>query len=132
MKVLQLVSLTLPLHFAHCQAHYLISLAALHYDISLSELKANLQRHTASENCDEKVKSNDINSEIRSKRLLVVGRNQPKGQRIVLIIHQTDSHFTSQHPGNPYCMCTQHIHRLTHLHIEAISLLSHRCSILVA
>lgn len=59
MKVLVVVSLTLPLHFAHCQAHYLISLAAFHCDISLSELKANLERHTGSEICDGK-KSNQM------------------------------------------------------------------------
>lgn len=57
-KVLLLEPLSLPLHFAHCQAHYLISLATLHYDRILSELKANLRRHTALENCDEKKKPN--------------------------------------------------------------------------
>lgn len=59
-KVLLLEPLSLPLHFAHCQAHYFISLAALHYDRILSELKANLQKHAASENCDEKTPNQKI------------------------------------------------------------------------
>lgn len=59
-KVLLLEPLSLPLHFAHCQAHYLISLATLHYDRILTELKANLQWHAALENCDEKKKKSQI------------------------------------------------------------------------
>lgn len=82
---------SLPLHFAQCQAHYFISLVVLHYDRSISELKANLQRHIASQNCDEKSKSNDINFEICSKMLLVVGCNPLKAQRIPHIIYHTDS-----------------------------------------
>lgn len=50
MKVLLPAPVSLLFHFTHCQAYYLISLASLHYDISLSKLKANLQRHTTSEN----------------------------------------------------------------------------------
>lgn len=125
-----MVSLSLPLHFLYSQAHYLISPAALHYDRSLSELKANLQRHTASENCDEKVKSN--NFLIWTQMLLVVRWNQPKAQKILLIIHHTNNtilhHYTLEtHTVYAYCTFT-HIHTHTFSHIETICLLSHRCS----
>lgn len=54
-----------------CQAYYLISLVVLHYDRGSSELKASLQKLILSENCDEKVKSNNIRLEIWSQMVLV-------------------------------------------------------------
>lgn len=82
-KVEEGTPLPLPLHFAYCQTHYLISLITFHHDRSLSELKANLQRHAALENCGWKsqIKRYSINFEIWTKIPVVVGcnRQEPKG-----------------------------------------------------
>lgn len=57
------------------RAHYIISLVVLHCDRGSSELKASLQKLIVSENCDEKVKSNNFRFEIWSQMVLLVGCN---------------------------------------------------------
>ncbi len=120
--------MSLPLPFAHCQTHYLISLAALHSDRSLSELKANLQRHTASENCDEKAKSNDVNFEIWSKMPLLVGCNRLKAQRILLMIHHTVAFYASTTGKPTLYMYMAYSH--TYIHLDIFAYKNHFSAIL--